>query len=178
MPESFRAVRPKPDEHEPYYSLYIDRVPDGDIVETLRRQLPEALTFFGEIPESRGDHRYAEGKWSIRQVIGHLTDSERVFQYRAMRFSRRDLTPVPGFDENLYVDNGPFAHVPMADLISEFEHLRHASIRLFSALDEDAFARRGVANGHEISVRALAFVLAGHEEHHREVLRTRYLTEK
>ncbi|HXV15484.1 MAG TPA: DinB family protein, partial [Gemmatimonadaceae bacterium] len=100
MAESFRAVRPAADEHNPYFSLYIDRVPDGDIVETLEKQIPETVEFLRAIPESRADYRYAEGKWSIRQIVGHLSDGERVFQYRAMRFSRLDTTPVPGFDEN------------------------------------------------------------------------------
>ena len=175
MTESFRAIRPAADEHNPYYSLYIDRVPDGDIVETLQRQIPETVEFLRAIPESRADYRYAEGKWSIRQIVGHLSDGERVFQYRAMRFSRLDATPVPGFDENLYVANAPFTHMSMENLISELEHLRMASIRLFGGLDAEAMARRGVANGHEISVRALAFVMAGHETHHLEVIRTRYL---
>lgn len=175
MPQSFRAVRPKADEHIPYFSLYIDRVPDGDIVETLSAELPPTLAFLREIPESRGDHRYAEGKWSIRQVIGHMADAERVFQYRAMRFARLDPTPLPGFDENLYVANAPFAHVKLADLTSELEHLRLASVRLLGALDEEAFGRRGIANNAEISVRAIAFVMSGHVTHHLDVLRTRYL---
>src|SRR5512138_1509868 len=98
MAEAFRAVRPKADEHNPYYSLYIDRVPEGDIVEILDEQLPEALAFFRSIPAAKEDHRYAEGKWSVKEILGHLSDGERVFQYRAMRFSRRDENPVPGFD--------------------------------------------------------------------------------
>ncbi|HXV15743.1 MAG TPA: DinB family protein [Gemmatimonadaceae bacterium] len=175
MAESFRAVRPAADEHNPYFSLYIDRVPDGDIVEILGKQIPETVEFLRAIPESRADYRYAEGKWSIRQIVGHLSDGERVFQYRAMRFSRLDTTPVPGFDENLFVANAPFAHMSMEDLISELEHLRMASIRLLSGLDAEAMGRRGVANGNEISVRALAFVMAGHVAHHLDIIRTRYL---
>jgi hypothetical protein len=172
---AFRSIRPAADEHLPYYSTYIGRVPDGDIVDTLSRQIEETLAFLRSIPESSGDLRYAPGKWTIREVIGHICDGERVFAYRAMRFSRADTTPVPGFDENMYVPNGPFAHVSIADLASELEHIRRASICLFAALSEEAMARRGVANQAEVSVRALAFIMAGHETHHVDILRTRYL---
>lgn len=175
MAESFRAVRPKGDEHNPYYSIYIDRLPDGDIVDTLERQLPRATEFLRSIPASKADHRYAEGKWSVKQIIGHLADSERVFQYRAMRFSRADATPVAGFDENLYVANSRFASASIADLIREFEHLRHASVLMLRALDEEGFGRSGVANNHAVTVRALAWVMAGHVDHHMEIIRTRYL---
>jgi hypothetical protein len=175
MNTSFRSIRPKGDEHIPYYSTYIDRVPDGDIVETLKTSTPDVLAFLRAIPESRFDYRYAPDKWSIRQIVGHLSDGERVFQYRAWRFSRGDTIAVPGFDENLYVANGPFEHVSMSDLIDEFESLRRASIRLFNNMDEQAMARRGVANDAEISVRAIAFIIEGHVSHHMQVLRDRYL---
>jgi DinB family protein len=175
MSESFRSIRPKPDEHIEYYSTYIDRVPDGDIVETLSRQTPETLAFLRAIPDSKADHRYAPGKWSIKEIIGHLADGERVFQYRAFRFSRADATAVPGFDENLYVENAPFSRLRMADLIDDLEHLRRSTIHMFGSMDEEAFARRGVANDHEISVRAIAFIMAGHETHHLQVMRERYL---
>lgn len=175
MSDSFRSIRPKPDEHNAYYSMYIDRVPDGNIVDTLSRQIPETLAFLRAIPESKADHRYAPGKWSIKEIIGHLADGERVFQYRAWRFSRADDTPVPGFDENLYVANAPFSRLRMRDLIDDFEHLRRSSIYMFASMDEEAFARRGVANDHEISVRAIAYIMAGHETHHLQVMRERYL---
>jgi uncharacterized damage-inducible protein DinB len=171
----FRAVRPAPDEYFEYYGGYISQVPEGDIVDTLSRQISETVAFLRAIPDSLGDHRYAEGKWSIREVIGHMSDAERVFAYRAMRFSRADNTPLPGFEENSYVANAPFTHVALADLISEFEHVRRSSIYLFASLSEEAMMRRGVASGHEVSVRALAFIAAGHEVHHVKVIRTRYL---
>jgi hypothetical protein len=175
MDTSFRSVRPGSDEHISYYSTYIDRVPDGDIVEILKQDTVETLAFLRAIPEARHDYRYAPGKWSIRQIVGHLGDGERVFQYRAWRFSRADTTPVPGFDENLYVDNAPFESVSMPDLISEFEHLRQASIHLFGNMTEEGMARRGVANGRELSVRAIAYIIAGHVTHHIGVLKERYL---
>lgn len=171
----FRSIRPKADEHLAYYSKYIDRVPDGDIVQILERQLPETSAFLRGIPESRVDYRYAPGKWNIRQIVGHLSDGERVFQYRAWRFSRADETPVPGFEENHYVDNAPFEKVSMSDLVDEFQQLRSASIHLLKNMDETAMSRSGVANGAGVTVRAIAWIMAGHVDHHMQILRDRYL---
>ena len=175
MTKDFRAVRPAADEHNPYYSRYIDRVPAGDIVDTLSRQIPETIAFLRSIPETKADYAYGDGKWTIRQVIGHMSDAERVFQYRALRFARGDETPVPGFDENSYVDNAPFPRVSLTDLINEFEHIRRSTIYLFNALDEQQLSRRGTANDAGISVRAIAYIIAGHETHHSQILRERYL---
>ena len=175
MNNSFRSIRPASDEHLAYYSRYIDRVPDGDIVETLKRDTAETLAFLRAIPESRFDFKYAPEKWTIRQVVGHLADGERVFQYRAWRFSRADTIPVPGYEENDYVANGPFTRVSMPDLIAEFEHLRRATIHLFGNMDEEAMGRRGLANDAEISVRAIAFIIVGHTTHHLQILKERYL---
>jgi uncharacterized damage-inducible protein DinB len=172
---SFRSTRPATGEFLPYYGTYIDKVPQGDIVETLTKQLPETLALIRSIPEETGDKRYAPGKWSIREVIGHLIDAERIFVYRALRFSRSDLTPVPGFDENSYAANAPYSKVSLADLADEFDHVRRATIYFLANLDDEALSRRGTANGAEISVRALAFIIAGHETHHMAVLRDRYL---
>ena len=173
---AFRSTRPASGEFLPYYGTYIDKVPQGDIVETLTKQLSETLALIKSIPEETGDKRYAPGKWSIREVIGHLIDAERIFVYRALRFSRSDSTPVPGFDENTYSANGPYSKVSLAELADEFEHVRHATIDFLSHLDAEALSRRGTANDAEISVRALAFIMAGHETHHVGVLRDRYLS--
>lgn len=175
MNTTWRAQRPAPNEYASFYSGYVAKVPDGDIVDTLASQIATTGTFLRSLPESVADHRYAPGKWSIREVIGHMSDAERVFAYRALRFSRGDETPVPGFDENHYVANGRFGARSVEDLTSEFEHLRHATVHLLGGLDEESMSRRGSANNNEVSVRALAFILAGHEQHHLEILRTRYL---
>ncbi len=175
MDTTWRATKPSPEEFAPFYAGYVARVPDGDIVATLDSQIGETSTFLRSLPESVGDHRYAPGKWSIREVIGHMADVERVFAYRALRFSRADETPVEGFDENSYVASASFNRRSLDDLTGEFEHLRKASVHLLGNLDESAMTKRGVANGLEISVRALAFILAGHERHHIEILRSRYL---
>lgn len=170
----WRSTRPGVDEFAPPYAAYVARVPDGDIVETLRN-FGETSRFLRALPDSIGDHAYAEGKWSVKEVIGHMSDSERVFAYRALRFSRGDKIPLEGFDENEFVANSSFSQRTLADLISEFEHLRHSTVLMLDGISEAAMSNRGIANGLEISVRALAFILAGHERHHVEILRTRYL---
>ena len=129
-------------------------------------------------PESSADYKYQPEKWSIKEVVGHMGDAERVFSYRALRFSRGDATPVEGFDENTYVANSPFARASLANLTSELEHIRRATIHLFANLDAAAMEQRGVANGLDVSVRALAYIIAGHESHHLNTLRTRYLKHK
>lgn len=177
MDATFRSIRPGTDEYLPYYGKYVARVPDGDIVDILSRQIVGTAALLRSISEEQADYRYAPGKWTIREVAGHLTDTERVFSYRALRFSRGDTTPCEGFDENAYVANAPFARVSLANLGSELEHIRKASIHFFSNLNAESMALRGVANGAEVSVRALAFITAGHENHHLDILRSRYLTQ-
>jgi hypothetical protein len=178
MTATFRSKRPVEGEFPPYMTRYIAKVPDGDIVETLSRQRAELNQFLRGIPESMGDYRYGPEKWSIKEVIGHMADAERVFGYRAMRFSRADATPVEGFDENTYVANSRFAQANFGDLIDELDHLRHTSVHLFSHLDADGFERQGTANGVNVVVRSLAFIIAGHTNHHIDILKTRYLNEK
>ena len=177
MTASFRSTRPASNEYAPYAATYVSRVPEGDIVDILNRQVPEVMTLLRSIPEPQGDYRYAPEKWSIREMVGHLSDAERVFAYRALRFSRGDRTPVEGFDENTYVASAPFTRASLPDLIDELEHVRKSTIHLFANLDEVAMNRSGPANGIEVTVRALAFIIAGHVYHHMNVLNTRYLTQ-
>lgn len=168
-------ARPAADEHAPYYGRYIEQVPDGDIVDFLERQAGEAAEFLRSIPDSLHEHRYAEGKWSIKEVIGHLSDAERIFAYRALRFARADQSPLTGFDENAYVPAGNFDARDYASLVDELVDVRRATLSLLRGLDRDAALRRGKANDQEISVRALAWVMAGHVVHHQTILRERYL---
>ena len=175
MRTAWRGTRPGDDEFNPYYSRYIALVPDGDVVETLARQLSGTTAFLRGLPADKHDHRYGTGKWSIKEVIGHMIDCERVFVYRALRFARADTIPIEGFDENLYAANANSGARTLEDLTGELEHLRLATVHFFGSLDEEAFVRRGIANENEISVRALAFIIAGHESHHLEIIRTRYL---
>jgi hypothetical protein len=166
--------RPDASEYAPFYHGYISSVPDGDVLALLRsggRELIEALE---RIPESRGGHRYAPDKWTIREVIGHLIDAERIFGYRALRFARADQTPVPGFDENEYVKSAGSDARTIADLARELAVVRESSALMFESLPEDAWLRTGIANGNAISVRAIAYVVAGHPRHHLRILRERY----
>ena len=169
------TTRPEPSEYASYYGKYISLVPDGDILASLRQQMNETLALLRGIPESQAAHRYAPGKWSIKELLGHLMDGERIFAYRALRFARGDQTGLPGFEQDDYIRNASFDDYPLSDLAEEFEHVRQASIFLFQHLNEEAWGRRGAANDSEISVRALAYSIAGHELHHREILRTKYL---
>jgi len=169
------AIRPAPNEYAPYYGRYIALVPDGPIVETLREQIGETTALLGSLPEAKGDHRYEPGKWSVKEVIGHLIDSERIFSYRALRFARRDETPLPGFEQDDYVPAGAFGRRTLRDLIEEFRTVREATLLFYRHLDEEALSRSGIASENRMSVRALAWSIAGHERHHVQVLRERYL---
>lgn len=169
------TTRPEKTEYPPYAEGYVSKVPDGDIVGILRSQLDETLALIKGIPEARGDYRYAEGKWSIKEVIGHVIDAERIFAYRALRFARGDSTSLSGFEQDDYVPNGSFNKRTLSDLADEYEHVRRSTISLFASLDPEAWDRKGSANNNESSVRALAFIIAGHERHHVEILRTRYV---
>lgn len=174
--EAVRAVRPTADEYAPYYAGYIARVGDGDIVHHLDEQLVETLGLLTTLPEERGGYRYAPGKWSIRQLIGHVSDAERIFTYRALRFARADATELAGFDENNFVANARFDERSLASLADELEAVRWATLAFFDSLAPDEWERRGVANGNAATVRGLAWIIAGHELHHLNILRTRYLT--
>ncbi len=167
--------RPASSEHAPAFQKYIDRVSGGDILAVLGGQIGETRALIASIPESEGGHRYAPGKWTIREVIGHLSDAERIFAYRALRFARADATPLCGFDENTYIAPGGFDNRTLADLTDEYAAVRRATVTLFRGLDADAWTRRGTANQSECSVRALAWIIAGHERHHVSILRERYL---
>ncbi len=174
-PSQVRSIRPAPDEHAPFYGGYIAKVADGDVVHQLEEQIVDTLGLLESLPEEKAGHRYAEGKWSIREVVGHLCDTERVFSYRAMRFARADATRLPGFDENHFVANGRFEGRSLQSLAEELETVRWATVAFFDALDDECWLRRGVANDKEMSVRALAWTAAGHELHHRQILLDRYL---
>jgi uncharacterized damage-inducible protein DinB len=169
-------ARPQDDEYIPYYGKYIALVPDGDLVETLRAQIRETSSLLRAIPEDRASYRYAPGKWSIKEVVGHLADVERIMTYRALRIARADATPLPGFDENAYVPAANFEARSLASLAHELAEVRRATVAFFETLEPTAAARRGSANNNEISARALAFIVAGHERHHVTILRERYLT--
>jgi hypothetical protein len=172
---SMPIPRPGSSEYPPYYGTYIGEVTGDDVVPALVAQRESTARVLATIPESRAGYRYAEGKWSTREVVGHLSDSERVFAYRLLRFARADETPLPGFDENHYVPAGTFERRSLADVAAEFAAVRDATLALVKSLDAAAIGRSGMANGKSISVAALAWVIAGHEVHHLRVIRERYV---
>ena len=153
---------------------YIALVPEGDVVSTLSSQIGDTLALLRGLPASVSTYRYAPDKWSIKQVLGHLSDSERVFAYRALRIGRGDTTPLPSFDERAYATAMQAGERTVADLVQEWGAVRQATLALFRHLPASSWQRRGIASDHPISVRALAYVIAGHVRHHFEVLDARY----
>jgi len=167
--------RPGSDEYAPSYAGYVARIADyEDVVAVLASQLNEVTARLEGIPEARGDYRYAPGKWSIKEVVGHLCDTERVFAYRALRIGRADITPLSSFDDEAYVHEIGAAERTLSDLAGEWGDVRRATLALVRNLPAPAWSRRGVASDQPISVRALAYIIAGHVRHHLEVLTARY----
>ncbi len=177
MPISTSISRPNPDEHIPYYGRYIALVPDGDFVSQLGSEIGNTIGLLRRAPADRADFAYAPGKWTVKEVVGHMTDVERVMGFRALWFARNDAQPLPGFDENAWVPSGGFAGRSLSDLTDEFQAVRSATLSLARGLDPSSLTRRGTANGAEISVRALLYIIAGHERHHVGLLKERYSLE-
>jgi hypothetical protein len=166
--------RPQADEYAPFYADYVARAGDADLLEALAGQVAAIEAAFAAVPPSHHGYRYAPGKWTVRELASHLIDGERVFSYRALRFARGDETPLPGFEEDLYVAHGEAEARQLSDLVAEFSLLRRANVIFYGALSAAAWRRRGVASDHVMSVRALATVSVGHLRHHLETLRNRY----
>ena len=166
--------RPGPDEAGAYFYRYIDRIASDDIVGVLESQRASTLAFLGGISEARSLHRYAPDKWSMRELLGHVNDGERVFVYRALWFARAADTPLPSFDQDPFVVTAKSNEVAWAALVEEFAALRAASLSLFRNLPGEAWSRKGVASGNHFTVRALAYVTAGHAAHHVAILKERY----
>lgn len=166
---------PGPTEYDPHYAIYIDPVARENVLEQLNRQARSTAELLAGIPESRAGFRYAPGKWSIRQVIGHVADAERIFSYRALRIARADQTPLASFDEDAYAKAATFDQRSLSDVGSELATVRAATSSLFRSMDDEVLARTGTASGKTISVRALAFIILGHERHHISVIKARYL---
>jgi DinB family protein len=169
------ATRPDIDEYAPSFADYVGRIADDeDILAVLSSQLHEVLAQLTRIPEASGGYRYAPGKWSIKEMVGHLSDTERVFAYRALRIGRGDTTPLSSFDDQVYVGESPADEHTLGDLTAEWGDVRRATIALFANLLPAAWPRRGTASDRPITVRALAYIIAGHVRHHAEVLEARY----
>ena len=171
-------ARPQSGEYAPYYERYISLVQGENILDTLDQQRRQTMLLLSCRDEEDGDFRYAPDKWSAKEVLGHVCDTERIFAYRALRIARADPTPLEGFEQDDYVRNGPFAQRPLSDLVEDFIAVRRATLSLLRDLDETAWSRRGVANKNEVTVRALAYIIAGHELHHRRILEEKYFAPK
>ncbi|WP_123041187.1 DinB family protein [Cohnella candidum] len=168
-------VRPSQDEYGGHFGNYIRLVPEGNLIDILAAQESQTFSLISSLDESQGDHRYAEGKWSLKEVIGHIPDTERVMSYRLLRISRGDETPLPGFDQDLFIQNAPFGGWSFSQLAEEYRAVRQATLSLLRGLTEDAWNRRGTASNVGMTVRALANVIAGHELHHVGIIRDKYL---
>jgi hypothetical protein len=165
--------RPDPSEFASSYANYVALVPEDDILTAMRSDLSEVVSFLSGVPEAEACRRHPPYTWSVKEVVGHVTDAERIFGYRALRFARSDTTPLPGFDENAYAQVAGFDRQPLRDLVAEFDFVRRSHLALFEHLDDVAWTRGGTANGQGISVRALAYIIVGHQRHHVAILRRR-----
>jgi hypothetical protein len=167
--------RPEPTEFADYQTGYVRKVPGTDVVAFLEQQRDAMLSLLRDLDEERGNYRYAAGKWTIKELVGHVTDTERVFAYRALVFARNDAAALPGFDQDPWVRHAHHTDIALQDLVDEFDNVRRSTIHLFRNLDAAAWMRRGIANNNSITVRAQAYVMAGHTEHHLDILKSRYL---
>jgi uncharacterized damage-inducible protein DinB len=174
---SLRVIeKPREGEYPAYAHIYLDLLPnDGLILNHLADNLKTTKTFVGSIPKDRLLHRYAKGKWTIKEILGHIVDDERIYVYRALRFARNDSRELPGFDQDQYARYSNANERESWDLLDEFSFVRQSTIAFFKSLDEAALLRTGVANGQSVSVRALAYHIAGHEMRHMDIIRERYL---
>jgi len=167
--------RPQKSDYADHYEKYIALVPGGDFLEILEHQHAALLRLLSPLTDAQGDFRYAPGKWSIKEVIGHISDAERIFAYRLLRIARGDETPLASFEQDPYIETGNFSARKLSDLSDEFAAVRKASVALIRSLDEKAWVRRGTASQKEVTALALGFIIAGHERHHSMILEQRYL---
>jgi hypothetical protein len=167
------SSRPKSSDYADYYEKYVSLAGEEDVVGALAKQLDEALSLLRGLPEATANTRHAPYTWSVKQVIGHVTDGEREFGHRAFRFSRKDPTPMPSFDETTFTNNAPFDSCSLDELVDEFEHVRRANLLLFGRLSPETWSLSGVASNNSVTVKALAYIMLGHARHHLNILRKR-----
>jgi len=170
--------RPTETEYATYFQNYVGQVNESDIMAVLRSEIDDLDVLLNRVPPEKEGWAYAEGKWTIREVVGHLIDGERVFGYRALCIARGETQNLPGFEQDDYLRTSPYNHIDLEDLLSELRLVRLSNIAMFRNLDEEAWNRIGIANNNEVTVRALAFIMAGHLRHHMKVLQERYLSDQ
>jgi hypothetical protein len=168
--------RPESNEFSSNHAVYIQVVPEGDLIDILKQQINETIVLLSSLTADKAGFRYAPGKWSIKEVVGHMADTERIMSYRLLRFARGDNTPLAGFEENAYVEGATFDSSSLSDLLENLIAVRNATFTLLSGIAPEAFLLLGTSNQSVLSVRALAYIIAGHELHHQRVLKERYLT--
>lgn len=168
--------RPLESEYAPYYQGYVNQVSESEILPVLRSQMDDLDVLLDRVAPEKETYAYAEGKWSIRELVGHLIDGERVFGYRAFCIARGEKQNLPGFDQDDYMLTAPYKHIDLENLLSELRLIRLGNIAMFRTFNEESWSRVGTANDNQITVRALAFIMAGHVRHHMNVLRERYLS--
>ena len=167
--------RPAATDHAPYYNTYVQVVPEGDVIALLERQGRETVALLRSIGEEKSHHRYAAGKWTIREVVGHVSDAERVFTYRALSFARGDPNSLPSFDENAWAAESNAESRSLSALIDDFAAVRAATVALYRGFSEKEIRRAGTASGQRVTVGAIAYIVAGHEKHHVRILKEKYL---
>jgi len=171
-----KLAKPEAGEYAAYYDKYVSIVSGDDIANVLETQRLQTMQLFAGRSERDGNFRYAADKWTVKEVLGHVNDTERIFTYRALRIARGDQTPLSGFEQDDYVRSAGSNERPLANLVEEFAHIRSASLALFRSFGKDEWVRRGTASNNGVTVRALAFITAGHELHHRRILEERYFS--
>lgn len=167
--------RPTTDEYNTYMETYVRLVPEGDIDDILIQSLKNTTEFLSSVTENQANYRYAPGKWSLKEVMGHITDNERIMGYRLLRIARGDKTPLSGYDQDVMMSESPFESYDMTDLIEDYTAVRRATLTLLRGLSTEAWSRRGIVNDSESSVRAWAYIIAGHEMHHMNIIKDKYL---
>jgi uncharacterized damage-inducible protein DinB len=174
MPHAVLLPPPAEGEYSPYYGRYVARVAAGDLLAQMAAQLGEVHALLAHLTDDEARARYAPGKWSVKESLGHVVDTERVFAYRALRIARGDATPLPGFDQDAFMRHAHFDTRPLASLLEEWELVRRSTLAFFRALPEEAFDRRGTASDAPVTVRALAYIATGHVAHHLALFREQY----
>jgi len=169
-------LKPETSEYNPYYEKYISLIDEGEFMKALEQQPSELRSLLGDLPEEKGKYAYADGKWSIKEVLSHLIDGERIFGYRVLRISRGDETPIEGFEQDGYIENSHANERTFDDLLTELSFQREANLRMLKNLRDDGWKRRGTASENPVSVRALGFIMAGHIRHHMNILKAQYLS--
>src|SRR5258706_2491759 len=158
-----------------FYHKYINQVPENELMDAFKKESPLLIQFLESIPKEKQDYRYGEDKWTIKEVLQHIIDAERIFNYRALRFARKDPTPLPGFDENLFAANAKIENRNWNDLLEEFKVVRRSSEYLFDSFDEEQLNATGISNNHPSYVLAFGYVVIGHSIHHQKIIKERYL---